>query len=220
LTIVPIMGIYVLNMSTVTSDQIAEGILGKTRSAVLSLLFLRPDERMYVREIINVVSTGSGSVQRELQLLEQFGLIKRSVSGKQVYYQAVSDHPLYRDLAMFLVKTTGIADVIRDALKGIENQIDIALLYGSIARGDLRKDSDVDLMIIGRMKFRDVSEALSHIAIKLHREVNPTVYPPTEFTEKVQSGSHFLRTVLDGDMIMLIGGEDELGRLVDPSMGE
>jgi len=214
------MGIYVLNMSTVTSDQIAEGILGKTRSAVLSLLFLRPDERMYVREIINVVSTGSGSVQRELQLLEQFGLIKRSVSGKQVYYQAVSDHPLYRDLAMFLVKTTGIADVIRDALKGIENQIDIALLYGSIARGDLRKDSDVDLMIIGRMKFRDVSEALSHIAIKLHREVNPTVYPPTEFTEKVQSGSHFLRTVLDGDMIMLIGGEDELGRLVDPSMGE
>ncbi|MFC1629343.1 nucleotidyltransferase domain-containing protein [Gemmatimonadota bacterium] len=202
------------------SDNIAEGILGKTRSAVLSLLFLRPEERMYVREIIKEVGSGSGSVQRELEQLEQYGLIERSVSGKQVYYQAVSDHPLYRDLTMFLVKTTGIADVIRDALRGIEEQIEVALLYGSIARGDLRKDSDIDLMIIGMMEFRDVSGALSQMAIKLHRELNPTVYPPTEFTRKVQSGNHFLRTVLDGDRIMLIGGEDELGRLVDPSMGE
>jgi len=175
---------------------------------------------MYVREIIHEVSTGSGSVQRELGQLEQFGLIERSVSGKQVYYQAVSDHPLYRDLAMFLVKTTGIADVIREALKDIEDQIDLAFIYGSIARGDLRKDSDVDLMIIGRMAFRDVSMALSQIAIKLHREVNPTVYPPTEFTDKVQSGNHFLRSVLDGDKVILIGGEDELGRLVEPSMGD
>ena len=214
------MGMYVLIMGTIIIDHIAEGILGKTRSAVMSLLFLRPDERMYVREIINEVGSGSGGVQRELEQLEHFGLIERSVSGKQVYYQAVSDHPLYRDLTMFLVKTTGIADVIRDALKRIENIIDVALLYGSIARGDLRKDSDVDLMIIGRMEFREVSAALTQIAVKLHREVNPTVYPPTEFTEKVQSGNHFLKTVLDGDKIILIGGEDELGRLVDPSMGE
>ena len=133
------MGIYVHIMGTIVADRIAQGILGKTRSAVLSLLFTRPDESMYVREIINEVGTGSGAVQRELEQLEQYGLIERSVSGKQVYYQAVPDHPLFRDLAMFLVKTTGIADVIRGALKDIEDQIDVARAFGRRSGKDVDK---------------------------------------------------------------------------------
>lgn len=205
-------------MSTYFTDSVAQYLLGKTRSAVLSLLYLRPDERMFVREIITAVGMGSGAVQRELEHLEQLGLIERSRSGKQVYYQAVTDHPTYLDLSRFLVKTTGIAVVIRDALGDVDDQINVAFLYGSIARGDLRRDSDIDVLIVGSMSFMDISIALSQVDSQLHREVNPTVYSPTEFHEKVQAGNHFLKSILEEEIIMLIGGGDELGRLVEPSV--
>ena len=199
-------------------DNIARHLLGKTRSAVLSMLYLSPDESMFVREIIRAAGTGSGAVQRELEILDNLGLVVRKESGKQVYYQAVTDHPIYLDLSKLLLKTTGITVVIRDALRIVEDQVDVAFLYGSTARGDLTKYSDIDVMIIGSVSFRDISKALYQADDQLSREVNPSVFPPTEFQQKVQSGNQFLNTILEQEKIMLIGGEDELKRLVDESV--
>ena len=205
-------------MSTTQKEHIARHLLGKTRSAVLSMLYLNPGESMFVREIIRTAGTGSGAVQRELEILENLGLIVREERGKQVFYQAVTDHPIYLDLRRLLLKTTGVSVVIRDALKNVEEQIDIAFLYGSIARGDLTRYSDIDVMIIGSVSFSDISDALYQVDDQLSREVNPSVFPLTEFRQKIQSGNHFLNSVLEQEKIMLIGGEDELGRLVDESV--
>lgn len=205
-------------MVTNQDDRIARYLLGKTRSAVLSLLYLRPDESMFVREIIRAVDTGSGAVQRELENLEQLGLIRRRESGKQVYYQAVADHPVAACLTGLLLRTTGISIAVRDALLGLDEQIEVAFLYGSIARGDLKRESDVDVMIIGSVSFTDISKALFNVEERVGREINPSVFPPAEFQEKVQSGNHFLRTVLEEEKIILIGGEDELGGLAGTSV--
>ena len=207
-------------MITTQEDRLARYLLGKTRSAVLSLLYLQPEESLFVREIIRAVDTGSGAVQRELENLAELGLIVRRESGKQVYYQAAVDHPVTADLTRFLVKTTGISVIVQNALLDLEDRIDVAFFYGSIARGDLRRESDVDLMIVGSVSVMDVSRALSDIEESVGREINPSVFPPAEFQEKVQSGHHFLKTVLEDEKIMLIGGEDELGRLAGTSVAD
>ena len=53
-------------------------------------------------------------------------------------------------------------------------------MYGSIARGEEKASSDVDLMVVGEISFSDVVSTLAKIETKLGREVNPTVYGPRE----------------------------------------
>jgi DNA-binding transcriptional ArsR family regulator len=213
LTTVPYSGTFVPNMVTNKDDDIARRLLGRTRAGVLGLLYQQSDQSLYVREIIRATGAGSGAVQRELELLEETGLVIREERGRQVFYRVDMDHPIYPDLSRLLLKTIGIAPAIREALKPIQEQISFAFLFGSIVQGRLSKSSDVDVMIIGDVSPRTVSDALIKVEQQLHREVNPSVYPSTEFNQKVRSGNHFLRSVLEQEKIMLIGGEDELKRV-------
>jgi len=205
-------------MVTIYRDQTAFRLFGRTRAAVLGLLCQGSDKPLYVREIIRATGAGSGAVQRELELLGEMGLVVREQRGRQVFYRVDPEHPLYPDLKNLLLKTTGIVPAIREALTPINEHILFAFLFGSIVQGRLTKSSDVDVMIIGEVSTQVVSDALLDVEKQLQREVNPSVFPSAEFRRQIRSGNHFLRSILEQDKIMLIGGEDELGRLAGESM--
>ena len=175
---------------------------------------------MYTREIIRATGMGPGAIQRELKMLEEVGLLIREDRGNQVHYRANTQHPIYEDLYGLLVKTTGVADLLRKALEPLEAKIEVAFLYGSLARGDLRAASDVDLMVIGQATFQEVSDHLYEAEGELRREVNPTVYPPAEFRRRIHEGHHFLSAVLRSEKVMLIGGENELRDLAGQPMAD
>jgi predicted nucleotidyltransferase len=180
---------------------------------VLGWLLGHPDEAFYLRQIVRHAGAGLGAVQRELDSLTRAGLLRRSVRGRQVYFQANPESPLFPDLQAVFMKTAGVADVLREALAPVADRVRVAFVFGSAARGELRAGSDIDLLIVGDVPFESVAHALADAQERLGRDVNPTVYPPREFVTKVRAGQHFLTTILDAPHVFVVGGPDELARL-------
>ena len=136
---------------------------------------------------------GLAAIQRELKQLTDAGIIRRTKSGHQVYFQANPDCPIAAELKGIIIKTAGAADVLRVALSGLTERISLALIYGSFARGQQHAESDVDLLVVGEVEFAEVVAALSEAQTRLSREVNPTVHSPDEFAAKIGSQPSFLK---------------------------
>lgn len=206
-------------MGTLTSsNQLSASLFGKTRQAVLSLLYGYSDEAFYMRHILRVVGTGHGAVQRELKQLSDAGVINRTLRGKQVYYQANTKCPIYSELKNLIIKTAGVGDLLRTALASIADRIDSAFVYGSLARGEGNRSSDVDIMIIGDVSFAEVIAQLQSAQEKLSREINPSVYPLKEFQLKLKSDHYFLTDVLGKNKLFVIGDEQKLNQLAEKRM--
>lgn len=188
-------------------------LFGQTRRSVLALLFGHADEQFYLREIARRGGTGIGATQRELGQLTEAGLISRVRRGHQIYYQANRKNPIFSELKSILVKTSGVRGILLEGLTSLEDRIKFAFVFGSIARGEEKASSDVDLMVVGEVSFTDVVSALGQIEAKLGREVNPTVYGPREFREKLAAKNHFLSTIAKEKKLFVIGDEREFRRL-------
>ncbi len=187
-------------------------MFGAYRRGVLALLLLRPEQSLHVREIARATGKAPGTLLRELNALAEAGVLARRRVGNQVHFQANADCPILEDLRNILKKTVGVADVLREALAPLAGDIRAAFVYGSIARGEERAGSDIDLMVVGEVGFADVVAALAPPQELLRREVNPNVYPALEFKRKLAAGDPFLVRVLADRKIFIIGDEDELGQ--------
>jgi len=190
-------------------------LFGKTRRAVLSLLFNNPDESFYLREIARRERLVMGALQREVRQLSDVGIIRRSARGKQVFYQANPDCPIFDELKSLIIKTVGVGDILKDALNPLIDRIHTAFVFGSMASAQPDRSSDVDLMVIGNVSFAEVVSTLSKAQEKLSREINPTVYPPDEFKKKLDAGHHFLRSIFTGKKFFIIGDANDLDRLAE-----
>jgi DNA-binding transcriptional ArsR family regulator len=220
-----VSGTIVREMSTHQSaalDAAEPGALlfGKTRRHVLVWLYGHPDERFYLRQLVRQTGAAQGAVQRELQLLSAAGLVTRTEDGRQVYFQANRESPVFTELQQLLLKIAGAVDVIRQALVPLASSISIAFIYGSAAKGTLRAGSDIDLMVVGSVSFGDVASALTDAQQRLGRDVSPTVYAMNEFFKKLRANHHFLTTVLHEPKVFIIGSDHELSRLAEERVAD
>src|SRR6266702_1027435 len=206
------MSTFVLIMGT-SVKTLGNLLFGQTRGHVLALLYGTPDRSFFVRQIARQIGTSLGSVQRELETLSEFGLIDRSTVGRQVFYQANSNHPVFPELHSLFAKTAGIFHLLRSSVAPLEKQTSFAFVYGSMARGEEQAGSDVDLMVIGEVTLDEILTHLAPAERDLGRPVNPTVYSLKEFTSKLQRGNHFLNSVVRSKTVFLIGDEVEFGKL-------
>ncbi len=188
-------------------------LFGQTRGRILALLYGLPEETFYGRQIARHTATSAGTVQRELKLLSGVGLISRSSRDRQILYRANSAHPTYPEIRSLVAKTSGIFEQLRSALAPLASRIDIAFVFGSIARNDEDANSDVDLMVVGDAKLDEILTLLLSVERIVGRAINPTVYSAAEFQGKLDTGNHFLRAVMQGRKVFLIGDDDELGEV-------
>lgn len=188
-------------------------LFGGYRKRVLSLLLLHPEQSLHLREIARALDKPAGTLLRELKALADAGVLLRLPVGNQVRFQANPACPIYEELRGIVKKTVGVADVLREALAPLAAKVDIAFVYGSLASGEERAGSDVDVMIIGSARFSEVVTALEPAQAALRREVNPSVYSALEWKTKLAAREPFLRNVLAERKIFILGGEDELGKL-------
>ena len=188
-------------------------LFGRTRSSLLAMLYGHTNESFYLRQLARATGSGHGAVQRELAQLTEMGLVVRTTQGNQVLYRANAQSPLFADLKRLIAKTVGVHDTLRSALASLGAMVEVAFVYGSVARHEERPNSDVDVMVLGEASFGDVVAALNPAQKTLGREVNPTVFPASEFRSKVSSGNHFLKKVLSQKRLFLIGTQDELAKL-------
>ena len=194
------------------SANLASMLFGVYRRGVLALLLLRPEESLHLREIARLTGTAPGTLLREVNALAASGVLLRKRVGNQVHFQANPGCPIYEDLRNILKKTVGMADVLREALAPLAGRIRAAFIYGSMASGEERAGSDVDLMIVGEIRLGEAVAALAPAQALLRREVNPNVYPALEFRRKAAAGEAFVSRVLAERKIFIIGGEDDLGK--------
>ena len=200
---------------------IGDALFGRTRQAVLRLLFSSPDRRFYQRIVIDAAGLGSGTVQRELEELTGAGILSRTVEGRQAYYQANRRCPVFDELQGLVRKTLGVAHVLKGALAVIARKIHLAFVYGSVAAGNERAESDIDVMVVGDdLSLEKVVTALAVAQRELGREVNPSVYGVDEFYRKLSEGHHFISRVVTGPKVFLIGDEGELRRLAKERLAQ
>jgi len=195
----------------------AEALFTKTQQRVLAVLFGQPHRSFYANEIIELAQSGSGAVQRELARLQASHLVTVQKIGNQKHYQANPDAPIYEELRGIVMKTFGVADVLRNALIPLWPLIEVAFIYGSLAKGTEHAGSDVDLMVIGSLSSNvQLLELLLPTHALLGRVVNPTLYTAAEFSQRVQVGKSFIIRVLEQPKVFVKGNEHDISRIGSP----
>jgi len=211
-TKVPILGLYgLIEELVMVATSIGDALFTKTQQKVLGLLFAKPDKSYYTNEIMRWASMGRGTVSRELDRLVSAGLLTVLRQGNQNYYQANFESPIYNELVSIIRKTFGVADEIKAKLKSLNENIELAFIYGSIAKGDDTKTSDIDLMLVGEdLSYGEVMESLMPLEKSLLRTINPTIYETQDFFSKLNNGNSFVARVMEQPKIIIMGDENAI----------
>lgn len=190
---------------------LSDALFAKTQRRVLGLLFGNPDRSFFANEIVRLAESGIGAVHRELATLEAAGLVTATRIGNQKHYQANRASPIFAELRGIVVKTFGVADVLREALSPLAVKIRAAFIYGSVAKGSDTAASDVDLMVVSdEVSYSDLFALATEAERRLGRKVNPTVYTPAELRQKLAAKSAFATRVLERPKVFVIGSENDL----------
>lgn len=192
---------------------LASLIFSDYRRRVLSLLLLHPGTTYHVRELARLTGTSAGALHKELSKLTKGGVLRRQEVGNQVRYGANRECPIFEELASIVRKTSGLVDVLASALSSVEKQVDLAFVFGSLARGEQNSNSDVDVMVVGELGFADAVRVLHPVQQTLQREINPVVYSLDEFRRRIISDDSFVLQVLAQPKLFIVGNENELGKL-------
>ena len=193
-------------------------LFGAYRQRALTQLLLHPDSSYHVRELARLTGTTPGTLHKELSRLAAVGLLLRERQGNQVRYRANRECPVFPELAGLFRKTTGLVGVLAEALRTLQPAPDLALVFGSLARGDGNARSDVDLLLIADCSFGAAVKALHPAQEILQREINPVLYTTAEFARRVAAGEGFALNILANPKLFIIGNDNDLGKFAgDPS---
>jgi predicted nucleotidyltransferase len=185
---------------------LANALFTTTQQRVLGLLFGQPDRSFIQQELIEQAEGGSGAIRRELARLAESGLVTSKMVGRQKHFQANREAPIFHELRGIVLKTVALADPLRAALRRLAKRIDLALIYGSVARGEDRAQSDIDLLVVADdLPLEEFFARLAPVEKKLGRTINPTLYTRADFDRRRRTGNPFLKKVLAGDHLILFG---------------
>jgi len=182
----------------------------RLRAKVLGWLFSHPDERYFVRQLTSLLKEDSTNISRELARLERMGILVSTQVGRQKHYQANKECAIFEELRGLALKTTGMADVIRESLVPLAKQISLAFVYGSMASGEATSASDIDLLVVGDVDEMVLNGALAQTEELLGRTVNYMLLSRREFRKRRGDDGGFLARVLAGPKIMILGSTDEV----------
>lgn len=212
----PKMGSNMPNMGSAARQRttsLADALFTATQQRVLALLFGQPDRSFIQQELIERAGGGSGGVRRELARLVESGLVTATVVGKQKHFQANRGAPIFHELRAIVTKTVALTDPLRVALRPLAKRIDLALVYGSVARGEDRAQSDIDLLVVADdLQLEELFARLTPLEKKLGRAISPTLYTRADFEWRRRGGNPFLKKVLAGEHLILLGSLGDDGK--------
>ena len=188
---------------------LAEILSSKVRAEIFRLLFGLNDSGLHMREIARRSGFAIGTIQTELRKLLRLDLVYSKRDGNRTYYEANKAHPLFSDIRRLVLKTVGLGDVLRGALDK-SPAIRCAFVFGSIARGEEKAGSDIDLVVIGDAGFRKVVGLLEGASEQIGREINPHVFTPGELKKRIAAKDHFVSAVMGDAKLFIKGGENDL----------
>lgn len=187
---------------------LSDTLFSKVQRCVLGLLYGNPDRSFYANELFRLAGSGTGAVVRELTKLTASGLVTVKKIGNQKHYQANRDAPIFEELRGIVLKTFGMADVLRQGLLPISSKIAVAFIFGSVAKGTDTVKSDIDILVIGSdIAYPEVYAALMAAEKRLGRKINPSIYGNEDMLRKLKGKNSFLTRIMTQPKIFLIGSE-------------
>jgi predicted nucleotidyltransferase len=183
----------------------------RVRAEYFKIFFGIHSNEFHLREIERISGFAIGTVRQEAKKLEQLELIIKRADGNRTYYKANRNHPLFPALHNLVLQTSGLVDVFRENL--IDERIQFAFIFGSLAKGTENSESDIDLFVIGNLGLRDLSKLIKNPANLLKREVNPHVMSISEFQKRIIEKEHFVSNVINSPKLMIFGNENDFTKL-------
>lgn len=212
--IVPNMGIRSSKLALSVPPGLASALFTPVQQTVLGLLFGQSGRRFQGNEIIRLADSGTGAVHRVLTKLAQVGLVTVERVGNQKYYQANADSPVFAELTGLVRKTVGLAGPLKDALAPLASEIELAFVYGSVARGTDSASSDIDLMVVSdRLDYPRLYAALQEAQTALARPVSPSLMSVDEWRRKIAQVDSFAARIAVLPKMLLIGSEASFAAL-------
>ena len=197
-----------IQSNQIATSRLADALFPKVRQRVLGVLFGNVGRSFYANEVIALAQSGTGAVQRELVALAACGALTVIKVGNQRHYQANANSPIFEELRGLVLKTVGLADVLRTALQPLAGQIEAAFVYGSVAKQQDTALSDIDVLIVSTdLGYADVFGALDAATAQLGRKVNPMLYTPADLAKRIENDNAFVTKVLQRPKIWLWGDE-------------
>ena len=203
---------------TNTTQSLADVLFTQSQQLVLGLFYSQPNKTFYTNEVLRQSEIGRGTIQRELKKLALAGILKVDRRGNQLHYQANPDCPIFTELCGISRKTFGLADVIRTALLPVSQQIDLAFIYGSIAKGEDNAGSDIDLLVItDSLAYTDLMSMLMDAEQLLARSINPSIYTEKQIKNKLEQKNAFLTRVMEQPKLWVKGVKDDIREITKSS---
>ncbi|WP_292617914.1 MULTISPECIES: nucleotidyltransferase domain-containing protein [unclassified Nitrobacter] len=192
-------------------SNLSNALFSRVQARVLGIFFRHPDQTFQLTEIFAKADSGRGAVQRELEKLTDVGIVSIIPFGNRKLYQVNRESPIFNELHQLVLKTTGIAEPLQEALAPYRQHITAAFVYGSIAKGSDTARSDIDLMIIGeKLGYSEIYSLLQKAETVLARPVNPNLMTMSEWTKKLKGKNSFVVKILSQPKLFIFGSEDEL----------
>jgi predicted nucleotidyltransferase len=190
---------------------LVEILSSRGRAEFFRILFGIGNNEYHLREIQRRAGLAIGTVRQEAKNLEKIGLVQKRQDGNRTYYQANRNHPLYRTIHDLVLKTSGLVEILQKAL--FNDAIKVAFVFGSIASGKEKAESDIDLFVIGTAGLRALSKLLKEPSQKINREINPHIMTEEEFIKRKNEKEHFVTKIIECPKLMIIGNEDDVAKL-------
>ncbi len=207
--LIPIMG---TTSAVSASTGLADALFTPVQQRVLGLLFGQPERRFQSAELIRLAGAGTGAAHRLLIRLAASGLLRVEAVGNQKFYQANENSPVFAELCGLVRKTVGLAGPLGEALAPLADRIAAAFVYGSIAKGNDRAASDIDLMVIADdLDYASLYAVLQGAEAMLSRPVSPSLMTQAEWRRKRAETDSFTARIAAQPRLFVIGTDDELG---------
>jgi len=194
-------------------NTLSEILSSRTRAEIFRLLYGPAEEELYVREIERRTGLNDRTIRQEIAKLLKLDLVLDRKDSNRIYYRANKSNPLYPDIRSLVLKSIGLVDILKGALKN--NRIQIAFIFGSLSEGKESSESDVDLFVIGNLGMREVSRLLSGVPEKIGREINPHVMSSDEIKKRNNEKDNFISNVIKSSKLFVIGTENDLKAMVE-----
>jgi len=196
-----------MNLSAIIS------VKSKTKSSILEIFFNNSEKEYYVRQLEKLTGYSAANIHREIIKLESDGLLKSRHIGKIKLYQLNKEYPLYDEIRNIITKTIGVEGSLKRLIGHLDN-IAFAFIYGSFAEAREKALSDIDIIVIGDIKPREIKSLFYGYQIKIGRELNSIIYTKNEFLSKLKEKNHFVSSITNKKKIFIKGDENEFGRFI------
>lgn len=182
-----------------------------TRVRILKTLIFDSDKQFHLRELSREIKTTPIYVKKELQNLQKLNLIITSKKGNLTLFQINKESLIFSELKGIFLKTEFFSDMLKESLKKL--RIDFAFIFGSFAKDTESKESDIDLFVVGDVNENNLLQIIQKIEKQTRREINYILWKKSLLLKRAKK-HHLLNEIAKNPVIMLVGDENELRKII------